>query len=95
MNLKANETILIGEWKSVAGKLVADDVCTRINDLIAHHLVKIAESDTGWEILYLDPLDGRLWELSYPESNLQGGGPPMLKCVPKGEAYSRYHCPDV
>lgn len=88
--LKSNEIVLIGKWKCVDGKLVADEVCARINNLISHHLVKIAEGNTGWETLYLDPLDGRLWELTYPESDSYGGGPPMLKSIPKIEAHSRY-----
>ncbi len=30
-------------------------------------------------MLYRDPADNRLWELSYPNSALHGGGPPMLR----------------
>ena len=48
---------------------------TRIQQLIRDELVKIARDLTGWRVLYRDPKDGRLWQLSYPQSEMHGGGP--------------------
>ena len=44
---------------------------TRIQQLIRDELVKI----------YRDPKDARLWELSYPQSEMHGGGPAKLTCI--------------
>jgi len=29
----------------------------------------------GWDVLYLDPADGRYWERILPSSEMHGGGP--------------------
>jgi hypothetical protein len=54
---------------------------TRIQQLIRDELVKIAKDSSGWRVLYRDPKDSRLWELSYPQSELHGGGPSKLTCI--------------
>jgi hypothetical protein len=51
---------------------------TRIQQLIRDELVKIARDLSGWRVLYRDPKDARLWELSYPHSEMHGGGPAKL-----------------
>jgi hypothetical protein len=53
----------------------------RILQLIRDELVKIATDISGWRVLYRDPKDSRLWELSYPQSEMHGGGPPKLTCI--------------
>jgi hypothetical protein len=40
----------------------------------------------GWNALYRDPNDCRYWELTYPEGELHGGGPPQLRCLTADEA---------
>lgn len=67
-----------------------DEVTLRIHALISSYLVKLATDRTGWEVLYRDPEDGRLWELSYPQGNLNGGGSPMLKVISIQDAQIRY-----
>lgn len=76
--LLPDETELTGHWQLVAGKMVADDTCRRIQQLISEHLVKIATDSSGWHALYRDPQDSRLWELSYPQGEMHGGGPHKL-----------------
>jgi len=44
-------------------------------------LAKVAITESGWETLYRDPRDLRLWELTYPQSEMHRGGPPMLRCL--------------
>jgi hypothetical protein len=71
---------------------VADISSQRIEWLTTTVLEKIAISkDYGaWETLFRDPDDGRLWERTYPEGHLQGGGPPTLKIIDKEQAKKKY-----
>ena len=78
-NLKSNEIELRGSWELVDGSNTADDVSNQIEMLISTHLVEIDEDESGWFKLYKDPDDNSFWELSYPESELHGGGAPLLK----------------
>ncbi|WP_299528982.1 Imm27 family immunity protein [Ulvibacterium sp.] len=68
---------IIGRWKFVNGKIIADSNCKIIESMIENDLVKIGTSEDGWTIKYKGS-DGTTWELSYPESHLHGGGPPKL-----------------
>ncbi|MBW2453417.1 MAG: hypothetical protein JRI68_02850, partial [Deltaproteobacteria bacterium] len=52
--------------------------------------VAISERYGAWKTLFRDPSDGRLWERTYPEGHLQGGGPPMLSTVTEEQARRRY-----
>ncbi len=79
--LLPDETDLTGQWRLDAGKMVADDTCRRIQELITKQLVKVAVDSSGWHTLYRDPQDSRLWEHSYPQGEMQGGGPPKLSCI--------------
>lgn len=54
---------------------------TRIQQLIRDELVKIARDLSGWRVLYRDPKDWRLWELSYADSEMHGGGPAKLTLI--------------
>jgi hypothetical protein len=94
MPLQPNETRLAGEWKLVGNEMIADSICDRIHQLVATELEEIAADDSGWMILYRDPSDGRYWELSYPQSEMHGGGPPVLAFIPYEEARARYDLPD-
>jgi len=84
------ETRLTGKWILVNKKIQGDQTCNRIEALIKSHLKEIARDSSGWLALYVDPSDGRFWELTYPEGELQGGGPPELRSVTLEEARRRY-----
>jgi hypothetical protein len=88
--LEANEVFLEGRWINTGAKVVADDTARRIEELISSQLTKLAASEEGWEVLYLDKRDGRFWELSYPHSGWHGGGPPSLTNVTKDQAERKY-----
>jgi hypothetical protein len=62
----------------------------RIDQLIAHELVEVSRLPSGWAVLYRDPQDARLWELTYPQGELHGGGPPRLTSIPAQDARERY-----
>ena len=90
MKIQPNETEIRGTWTVVKGRVEADSNCRRINELVAHHLRRVAKDASGWDSLYVDPSDKRFWELTYPESALHGGGPPCLMCIPQDEARKKY-----
>lgn len=85
-----NETEIIGKWGVVEGRIVADETCQRIAELIRDYLVELGRDTSGWDALYRDPNDGRFWELIYPQSEMQGGGPPQLQCLSAVEARRKY-----
>src|ERR1700735_4366271 len=88
--LRPDETELTGHWRVVAGNTIADETCERIQQLVRERLVKIATDNSGWQTLYRDPQDSRLWELTYPQGAMQGGGPPKLTCVSVQRAKAVY-----
>ena len=90
MELKSSETLLTGQWILQDGRIVGDDVSQRIRGLTKSYLVLIGRDASGWNTLYRDPHDGRYWELSYPQGDLQGGGPPELRCLTTEQAREKY-----
>lgn len=91
--LSPNETKLVGKWLADgAGHLVPDETSDRIEWLVIHCLVELGFSKHfgAWETLFLDPSDGRLWERTYPQGHLQGGGPPSLKTIDIDRAEQKY-----
>lgn len=90
MNLQPDEVELVGRWIVVDGAVDGDATCKRIEELVAHSLNQVGSADAGWTKLFIDKNDGRYWELTYPDSDWHGGGPPMLKCVSDGYARSKY-----
>ena len=88
MKLKPDETELLCKWVVADGKVTGDETCERIQSLTSQYLEKVAGG--GWEILYRDPNDGRYWELTYPQSEMHGGGPPRLTCLSLGQAQRKY-----
>ncbi|HTQ02500.1 MAG TPA: Imm27 family immunity protein [Polyangiaceae bacterium] len=88
--LRPDEERLIGTWESQQGQLKADDVAQRIDFLVASVLQRVASSPDGWSVLYRDPDDGRLWELTYPQSETHGGGAPELRQISPSDAEEKY-----
>jgi hypothetical protein len=88
--LLPDETIIEGQWIVVRGEAVADSATLRIEELVASHLAPIAASADGWSKLFRDPVDGRLWEHTYPQSEMHGGGPPRLEVISLDEGRLRY-----
>ena len=86
--IKNYETQIVGEWKVVGGEVFGDDNEKRIKWLIKHHLKKVAGG--GWETLFLDPTDGRYWELTFPQGEMHGGGPRLLLFMSSDEASKKY-----
>ena len=90
MNYLENITILKGKWLYENGAIIADKICDEINYIVNDFLQKITTDTSGWDTLYLNPLDGNYWELIYEHSDLAGGGPPTLKIISKNEISNKY-----
>jgi hypothetical protein len=71
------EKEIIGRWLFKNGKVVADSNCNLIESMIKNDLKEIEVSEDGWTKRYQER-NGSIWELTYPESHLHGGGPPKL-----------------
>ena len=79
--LHPNETLLQGSWLEQDGRFIADEAGNRIEWLVDQHLHLLGTSADGWESIYRDPTDDRLWLKTFPNSGMHGGGPAELKCV--------------
>lgn len=90
--LQPHETDLVGQWIFVGGEVKGDEACNRIEWLVSEVLeeVAISKEDGAWETLFRDPDDGRLWERTYPQSHMHGGGPPRLICLSPEQAKAKY-----
>jgi hypothetical protein len=89
--LAHGETLLCGKWIMKDGSLVSDNTNKRIEYLTQHILKHVATSDDGWDKLFINENDHRYWELLYPASELHGGGPPILQCLPAIEITKKYN----
>jgi hypothetical protein len=70
---------LMGRWVvDPKGNVVADELEEQIQEIVRDHLTRIGDRENGWTTLYRNPSDGSYWELTFPESQLQGGGPSKL-----------------
>jgi hypothetical protein len=89
---RPDERLLKGTWLAQNNANRGDAVCERIEWLLGKHLRKVASSPQwgDWEVLYVDPTDGRYWELTYPQGDMQGGGPPQIRVVSEEDAQARY-----
>ncbi|HWW39596.1 Imm27 family immunity protein [Pedobacter sp.] len=90
MNFSKNEKELIGHWEFRDGKMNDDENAKRVEWLIKNHLKKVGSDESGWDILYIDPEDNRLWELIYFHGEMHGGGPPSLVNISEEEADKKY-----
>ena len=47
---------------------------------------KVAVDDTGWESLYMENSNNEYWHLTYPNSEMHGGGEPVLVPISPSKA---------
>lgn len=71
---------ITGKWIFENGKIFADSNCQLIKSMIENDLKEIKVSEDGWTKQYEDK-NGIIWELTYPESHLNGCGPPKLTLI--------------
>ena len=87
--LGPEEQLLFGAG-SLSGHGELGDVDARILWLVRHRLSPRATAAGGWEQLFLDPRDGRYWELTFPHGSLHGGGPRRLAHLSIDEVEAKY-----
>ncbi|MBV6641405.1 MAG: hypothetical protein KI791_11825 [Cyclobacteriaceae bacterium] len=78
MKIQPNEYRITGKWEFVNGEMIGDRNCKRIEFLTSEILEEVASDESGWYTLFFNTELGNYWELSYPQSELHGGGPPEL-----------------
>jgi hypothetical protein len=88
--LGPNEREVAGRWLVMGDGGTADDVERRIRWLVSVRLMPLGTAGDGWDWLFRDPRDGRLWELTFPESSVHGSGPRRLAVISPAAARSRY-----
>ena len=87
----ANEKRLIGDWiVEDDGSVKGDVTCERIRWLTDTFFELIVVDGDSWSALYRNPDDGNYWELTYPQSEMHGGGPPALERVTSDYAQQQY-----
>lgn len=91
MAIPRDETEIVGRWTEIHGEVQPDAACRRIERLIDTELEQLtAAPDGGWDTLYRDPEDGRLWECVYEDSSFHGAGPPTLRVCDPALALEKY-----
>jgi hypothetical protein len=90
VTIDPDETVIRGGWEYIEGRMVPDDALRRIQKLVRSHLQRVANGSDGWETLFLDPAEGRLWERSYPQGEMHGGGPESLRSIDRASAEQKY-----
>ncbi len=89
--LAPEEVDLRGNWIVQDNRsVIADATERRIEWLTTQKPQRIMNDWSGWETLYRDPRDGRLWELTYPQSEMHGGGPRRLHILSREAAAAKY-----
>lgn len=91
--LEPNESRLLEAWVVNGSTIFRDAVGDRIDWLLANGMEKVAIDSSGWSTLYVDTGDRRMWEVTYPQSELQGGGPRLLQIVKPEDAKERFDYP--
>jgi len=89
-DLRPEEAELRGAWIFDGSRTRGDVVSQRIKWLVSSRLQRLGRDPSGWETLYCDPRDGRLWEHTYPQSEMHGGGPPALRFITPADAAAKY-----
>ena len=80
------DLMIAGLHGQAANVLPSEDLGARTQTALEN--LDVAEG--GWSKLYRDPSDGRLWELTFPNSEWHGGGPPCLTCISREKADGKY-----
>jgi hypothetical protein len=88
--LGPDERQLTGAWDDAHEGVLGDEIDRRIFWLVRNRLRQRASANGGWDTLFIDPRDGRYWELTFPRGTLFGGGPRQLTHLSTAEAAEKY-----
>ena len=70
--------------------MIGDEIERQIWDMVRNRLNRLGERDGGWAMLYHDSSADIYWELSFPQSEMHGGGPARLAPIRSDEIPARY-----
>jgi hypothetical protein len=65
----------------------------RVKDYLDASCIVVATDDSGWETLYQDKFTKELWVCTFPDSNLHGGGLPVLTLLCESEVKTKFQLP--
>jgi hypothetical protein len=88
--LAPDEHRLDGAYVDTPDGTAGDEVDQRIFWLVRRRLRPCGTAHGGWDQLFIDPRDGRYWELTFPHGSLHGGGPRRLTHLAPDVAEARY-----
>jgi hypothetical protein len=71
--------------------IAPDEVDARIQRLVNNYLQRLGSANEGWDVLFRDFQDGRLWEMTFPHGEMHGGGPRSLREIAESIARQKYH----
>ncbi len=70
--------------------VVRDNAGLEIERRLHEELRYVGSSDDGWSQLFVDRFDYTYWEMTFPQSDMHGGGPKLLSQVTKDFAHAKY-----
>ncbi|WP_061246464.1 Imm27 family immunity protein [Leptospira interrogans] len=85
-----SEKELVGSWIKKDSGIQNDEILERAIYLMQNYLIKIKADSSGWNTLYQDPVDGRYWEATYPQSDIHGSGPLTLFVLSDNHAKKKF-----
>ena len=68
-------------WCFENGKMTVRGDAAAIDGMLAKKLDKIKVDPINWIVIFRHRDTNQLWELSYPQSELHGGGPRRLRLL--------------
>jgi hypothetical protein len=89
-DLAPEEHLLTGAMVGEGSTMSGDSAEMRVRWLVAHRLQAVARSADGWDWLFVDPGDARLWELTFPHGSLHGSGARRLAVISQADAVRKY-----
>ena len=51
-----------------------------------NHLIQVAVNDVDWTVLHRNPVTGEYWKEFFPQSEMEGSGPPVCVKISEEEA---------
>ena len=65
-------------------------VGSEARDFIESSCAKVAVDDSGWETLYRELSSNEYWYLTFPDSEMHGGGEPLLVPISPSKAKEQF-----
>jgi immunity protein 27 of polymorphic toxin system len=75
-------------WEFLDGRTHAVGDAASIDDLLKNKLVEVRKEN--WAILYRHKETGEFWDLTYPQGEMQRGGPRRLRVVSNPDCWRPY-----